>query len=615
MLKNILKFKDPFIVTIVCISVIAFLGRSLFPFTPGIFQGHDETQAGRIFDFAFNLRNGIFPPRMAPHFSYGLSYPIFNFYAPFAYWVTSLLHLTGMTIPDALKLSYISALIIGFVGMYALLKQFFSTAASLVGAVLYVSAHYFALEIFVRANISEVWFTALFPLALYFLHNSKKYPYIVTAVFLSFLFSVHNIFSLLSVGICLVYSLFTNNKKVNFFLIVAGLLISSYFLLPALTETKLTHAAEIAKKTNYQDHFLCLNQIWYSPWGFGGSTKGCVEDGLSFQLGKPQILLGMFGILLWMYLTIINRFKKTKETTKGTGGTREGPQQGAAKSEHWWVRISSDGIRRIPLIEDVNEIKYFSFYLFIFLLTLGSLFLTLPQSQFIWKTAEPILALFQFPWRFLLFIMFGLAFFGAYGLHHIKIPYKAIVSILLIVIILFTKQKIFQRDTISYDEFQKQYISQAYMHNRIAYLVPEYFPKHVDYAYLKKIETNPPEELKEHPIYPIATDKNAITGLISNEAFAKSVSVITNKPVRLNIHYFPYWSIYVNNQPYTPTKFDTLGRPVVDVPSQKVTNITMLYKQTQIQHIGNIISISALIGTLIISYIPVLWNLTKKRTS
>jgi hypothetical protein len=211
--------------------------------------------------------------------------------------------------------------------------------------------------------------------------------------------------------------------------------------------------------------------------------------------------------------------------------------------------------------------------------------------------------------------MFGLAFFGAYGLHHIKIPYKAIVSILLIVIILFTKQKIFQRDTISYDEFQKQYISQAYMHNRIAYLVPEYFPKHVDYAYLKKIETNPPEELKEHPIYPIATDKNAITGLISNESFAKSVSVITNKPVRLNIHYFPYWSIYVNNQPYTPTKFDTLGRPVVDVPSQKVTNITMLYKQTQIQHIGNIISISALIGTLIISYIPVLWNLTKKRTS
>src|SRR5206468_3841834 len=124
---------------------------------------------------SYNLTHGQIPPRISPHMSFKMGYPVFTFYAPFAYWVSSALNLSGFDVADSLKLSFLIAIILGALGMYYFLRSFFGMVASIFGAALYACSPYVAVEIFVRGNLGEVWFLGLLPWTLYFyFHNSFR---------------------------------------------------------------------------------------------------------------------------------------------------------------------------------------------------------------------------------------------------------------------------------------------------------------------------------------------------------------------------------------------------------------------------------------------------------
>jgi hypothetical protein len=82
-----------------------FFGKQLLP-SDKMFTFHDVSQPARIQEFAFDLTHKQIPPRIAPHMSFGMGYPVFTFYAPFSYWVGSGLHLAGFDIADSIKLSF-----------------------------------------------------------------------------------------------------------------------------------------------------------------------------------------------------------------------------------------------------------------------------------------------------------------------------------------------------------------------------------------------------------------------------------------------------------------------------------------------------------------------------
>jgi hypothetical protein len=54
--------------------------------------------------------------------------------------------------------------------------------------------------------------------------------------------------------------------------------------------------SQVPRGSHYPDHFACLPQLWDSAWGYGGSTKGCI-DGMSFRLGKIHIILAAISAL------------------------------------------------------------------------------------------------------------------------------------------------------------------------------------------------------------------------------------------------------------------------------------------------------------------------------
>jgi hypothetical protein len=412
--------------------MIFFFGKNLNPFSSRMFQFHDETQPARIQQFTSNLKKLKIPPRIAYDFNQKKGYPVFNFYSPFSYWVTSFVNITGLNIINSIKLSFLLALFLAFLGAFLFLRLFFDFYPALLGGIFYVTSLYFPVDIFVRGNLAEIWFLALFPLGFYFiLLNSQKpnkFTFFFGAFILSFIFTSHNIYSLISIPLIIIFSFLLKNKKQSLAMIGSSLLLTAYFWLPALIEMKYTIAKEMAAKTNFHDHFLCWWQLWQSPWGFGGSTAGCIEDGMSFMIGKIQVVFFILGIILFLH----NLFIKNKR------------------------------LNLVPL--------------FFIVYPLLLLFLTTYQSQFIWNFFSPLMSVIQFPWRFIGLSLLGITFLSVYFFHKLKIPMKNFFIIFIVISVLIINGKHFKGKEIRNDAFEKKFLSQKYIENRVALSIPEYFP-------------------------------------------------------------------------------------------------------------------------------------------
>lgn len=541
--------------------LIATIGRNLLPVTDQMFDFHDTTLPSRVSEFIFNIKEAQIPPRLVPQYSFNMGLPIFNFYAPFAYWITSIFAIFGLDVLDSIKISFLSALIMAFTGMYLLLKQKFTNTASLLGAAFYASSPYFAVEVFIRGNIAEAWFLGLFPFTLYLLYKNSesrsKHLFVCTVIILSFIFTVHNVFSLLMIVILPIYIVLHKKIKKNILAIVLALTFSSYFLIPAVFELNLTHATYLVGG-NYADHFLCLKQLWSIPqWDYGVSLPGCDSDTLPFLLGKLQIIMGVSGFLI----SIIFLFLKHKEIKK-----------------------------------HVQTV----FYMLLFVI---SIFLTTYSSAFVWTIFKPILSLFQFPWRFLVFGVFGLAYFAGFITNMIdrKIKYVSIIFILLAAFSLYYNSKFFVKVTMDKAQYKKNLLSDTVIKTAIAYKIPEYLPLTVDYKEWLQYEPQVDGSEKKHILsdgFIIPLEKGNVIN-IKNEAFIKEAKT-NSKKFKVNIHYFPFWQIYINGEKVVPTKFDLLGRPIFSTKNGE-KNVKITYQQTTLEMVGNIITI--LTGVFLIFFI------------
>ncbi len=546
--------------------VIVFMGKKLLPGNE-MFDFHDETQPARIQQFALNLRNGVLPPRMAPDFVFRLGYPVFNFYAPSSYWLTTAIHLLGFDVADSLKLSFLAALLIAFTGMFRYLRRFLTHYGSLLGAAIYVSSPYMAVEIFIRGNLGEVWFLAILPWALYLLHlNSEKRSrgvFLALIASLAFGLTVHNILSLLFLPLVLGYALLLKERRRNILGIVLALLLSAYFLVPAVMENRLTYAQQIAKSTNYKAHFLCWHQLWTAPyWGYGGSVEGCTDDGMSFKLGKPQLVLAGLGVLLFL--------------TRQLFGKKHRDQNG----------------RLLALILAG---------------TLVSLYLTTYQSAFIWDLLAPVLGLFQFPWRFLVFGLFGMSVFGGYlfGTKQNKLAY--ILAVLSIAGIIFISGKYFTKYMQPKDKFMG-YISKEYVEYLVAYKVAEYLPKNVDYDYFLYLEPKGTGPYRKDPRLgsPVfALDKKPVRTVVDDPFYKEAET--ESRSFIVNVQYFPYWELSLNGREVIPDRFDRLGRPLLESDSPN-TAVRARYRETPVERLGNLVTLVAIAALLYIIANRKLWK-------
>src|SRR5262245_14339055 len=161
-IKQLLSNLDPNLYLLLLLSLFAWAPL----LTPGYFFNAHDAKHSVFFlvEFDQTFRDGYWWPRWAPDFAFGYGYPLFNMYAPLAFYGAELLVLLGWGFTAAIKTIYILATIGAGLSMYGFVRRLYGAAAGFIGGVVFVYVAFHLVEIYVRSAYAEFVSLALIPL-------------------------------------------------------------------------------------------------------------------------------------------------------------------------------------------------------------------------------------------------------------------------------------------------------------------------------------------------------------------------------------------------------------------------------------------------------------------
>ncbi|MCL5433196.1 MAG: 6-pyruvoyl-tetrahydropterin synthase-related protein [Patescibacteria group bacterium] len=350
---------------IIFLSILPFV--SIFS-TNNLPHTHDGTvHLARIAAYYKSLTDLQIPVRWAGDLNYGYGMPLFNFIYGLPYLFSSFFVFLGFGLVSSFKIVLFLSFILSGIFMFLFCKTFFNDdKKALLITILYQFSPFRLVELLVRGSFGEVYTYTFFPLVLFgltliFKKNSYR-NFIITAVGAALLVLSHNALSLVFFVIAFCFLLYFGKSKNKIFYglfpLVCGLLLSSFYWIPAILEHKYTHG-DLYMKNIYLMHFPPI-QNFFIP-NLINMTSFQIE-GISVQLGLFHVIIILISI--WAVLF----YKKIDKLTK--------------------------------------KVIIFS------LLILGiSLFFMQPVSKIVWEKIA-LLRQFQFPWRFLAVASFATSFLG-----------------------------------------------------------------------------------------------------------------------------------------------------------------------------------------------------------
>jgi len=535
-------------------------------FLTGFFPVHDNAQPERIYEMAKALKDGMFPVRWSDDFGYGYGYPLFNFYAPFSYYIGGfMLSLAKIDVLTATKITMGLGIVLAGVSMYFLTREFWGDLGGVVSAVLYTYAPYHAVDIYVRGDMAEFWAYAIIPFVFlgYYkvfesclsFNNPQKDKksilkwIIVASISYAGLILSHNLTAmmvtpfLLLIIILFGFALYKNKKpffiRYLFYSLILGLALSAFYWIPALFELRYTNVfSQTGGGFDFHKHFVCFFQLWSSPWGYGGSAPGCV-DGLSFMIGKIHILLSALSIFVAVLLSW-----KEKQTVA--------------------IVVSITGL-------------------------IFSLLLTTETTKLMWETIKPM-AFFQFPWRFLVMLSFFTSFLSGASIWFMKekilrvksFVYFAGVCVFVFLIIFFNAKFFAQKE--QYHAQSEYFSDRLVIAWNMSEASSEYMPK--NFSKPKYRERLPKGVFS---FTPMKTRIENSTLLTQRKTALFDTSGDT---LQSNIAYFPGWHIAIDGveKPFTITNNG------FSVPLPKGRHeVNVFYSQTFVEKSANTISLIGIV--------------------
>lgn len=535
-------------------------------FSPGFFSIHDDTQVQRVFEMHKSLSDGMFPVRWVADLGYGYGYPIFNYYAPLAYYMGSFFMFLGFDSLIATKLMMGSGIIMAGVFMYLFAREFWGEKGGILSGLLYVYAPYHALNIYVRGDVAEFFAYAFIPvtfLAVYKIFSGLKsksiswYWVTISAVSYAAIILSHNLTAMMISPFIITYSiiLYINLRRREklykpyfvFLGLFIGILLSAFYWLPVFPELAYTNVLSVVGGgSKYKDHFVCIQQLWSSPWGFGGSAPGCI-DGMSFKIGKLHILLSALSLVL---LTLIYKKSRTKFMTMA----------------------------------------------FCIAAIFICIFLTIGQSKFIWD-AIPHMAFFQFPWRFLLLISFYSSFLGGailWALDQDKrsgfLYLQKVAPVIIGLAVVFLNYGIFIPSKTMHIK-SSDLTNKDILNWTTSKISDEYMPKGFAYPYSQA----------DVPVEKVRKNKKARITILAEKT--QELTFVSdskdNVDLVVNTAYFPTWHVFIDGE-QVEFKYFSKGL-IISVPKGK-HKVNVVFSQTTVQNVGNIVSIAG-VGMLIVGII------------
>ncbi len=547
-MKKILPF---IIIFVACFFAI----RALL--VPGFFTMHDDEQIARLYDLHSSFTAGQIPPRWVSHLGFGYGYPLFNFYPPFVYYAGEVFYLLGFSLINATKIVMALGFLLSALFMYLWVRNRYGALAGIVSAILYTYAPYHGVDLYVRGAFAEffsfVWIPAIF-WAMDLAMKKKSYGWAITAgIFLAFLVLTHSLtaFAFLPFYAGYILLLCFENKhdirQAMYIVFISGVFalgLSAYFWLPSLLEKKYTLVDQILTKelADYTIHFVYPQQLWSSPWGYGGSVAG-PNDGLSLQVGKIHLLVPIFSLFGIIFL-----FLKQKKIT-------------------------------VSLI-----ILCFFFF---------SLFMTLTFSQGVWKALQP-LSYIQFPWRFLVFSVTFASFLGGFLISLIRkylprnIAYGMCIIIAGSAILLIARYFHPAKYLAVTDTF---YTTNSDIEWRVSDMSYEYAPKGIKTVLINGTTHLPISKttIPQQP-YEILT-KDMQVSIITNKPQEKEFFVEAQHEglLLINTFSFPGWETFIDGKKVLYADNNRLKLIVLSIPKGKHI-VKVYFADTLIRSIGNTIT-------------------------
>ena len=557
--------------------VIAF---SLFAWAPLVtpayfFNAHDARHS--IFflvEFDQTFRDGYLWPRWSPDFSFGYGYPLFNLYAPLAFYAAELLHLIGFSLTAAVKAVYILATIVAGLGMYGFAHRLFGRGAGLLAAVVYMYVPFHLVEIYVRSAYAEFVSLAVVPFVFWAFTELIAAPGRQRVAAAAFAYGVlaltHHTSFFTFTPFLIIYILYLILAKVRLnpgtlvkhalYAAAAGILgimLAAIYLIPVLAETRYIKVEQWTSGSyNYLQHFVYFSQFFEENWGYGYAGVG-TQDDFSFQLGIVVFCLVVFSLVL----SVMHAYKHRNTA------------------------------------------------IFFMASSLVAVLLMSPLAEPVWQIV-PIASLVQFPWRLLVITTFSMsivcgALVPALTIENSQFTiqnYNPSLYLLSLVVILgsfaFTLPQ--YTDIPDWAESPLAVINwdRASIADRVGMVsVTDEQP-----------QTSPMEQqyLNGEPLVTagIITGEGMVE-MLHHGGASDRVNVVADTPVTLQFYTYDYpgWQVTLNGEPLPHRPEPPYGLITVDVPAGE-HEVYLRMGTTPARTIGTLLSVLALLIILILAFVP-----------
>lgn len=506
------------------------------------------------------LKEGIIYPRWTPLNFWGYGSPTFILYPPLAYYLTAFFNVFTGSVLAAMNIVKYIALLLSGIGMFFLVKEFYSERTALWSAIFYMAFPLNILGLYYSGTFASVvslmWFSPIM-LFIYKYINNRQYKYILYAgvcyggLILTHLINAY-MFSFVIVGFVLYLSILKKRPQdISVILSVAliGCLVSAVYLFPLFFEKQFLNIyAFVAEEDGFafSDFFIYPKMTEQMP------------PGNFWPVYFKEFETAVF--LLSIFICIFT------------------------------LRIIE--IRRITTMRTTHDVNIF------FLGTsLGSFFLLFGISSFLWNTI-PFMKFIQFPSRWLNINVFAVAFLSAAGFWIMENiskkrleKYFIVVGVLLIFLVCFLYDY-------KYIMISPVYTPDELIPPKAVNWTKEHLPTGVDIRKIRETENS------EKLMY--------ITGGGTSEVIKwKTASMIIKTNVReqslmkIRTFYFPGWEAFIDGKKTRINREDDTGAIVVDVPNGEHL-LELKFKDTPIRFYSKIVTLFSIL--VITSLIVMNWK-------
>lgn len=520
-------------------------------FLPGLPQTHDaETHISRAAVFATSIAEGNVLPRWAGPLNWRYGTPSIMFLYPGIPYLSALIHLaTNLQFITIFKLLMISSYVgSGIVWNRWMRLLGFSPISAGISSLFYLLAPYRLVNLFVRGALGEHMGFFFFPLmmlaATQLVLTGKARYSSALALAVAGLVLAHNLSALMYLPLLLIYPLaflrwrsrqLTTHPLTYLLSIGLGFLLSAFFWIPAIVESKYTLASWMfAAKDWYADNFVFFRQLVWSPWGYGWSEAG-PRDGMTFQLGIANILALLVGVSI-VAISISKR----------------GFKQSWHKPAFRWSMIG-------------------------LACAAAGIVLALEVSSVLWKVI-PLMPKFQFPWRFLSYTVIGSSLVAAVVADNLK-KQTRLVLIMAAAPLLLTAS--YWR-TAGPSQLTEKFLTEDYVGTSDtgetspvwAIRFQEQFPK----APVEVVSSQGEVEIKDI--------------LRLNQRHEFEVTAASNSQLVDNTLYFPGWKVLVDGQQVPIEYQDQNWRGLITFPVPAGTHrVQVVFGETMIRKIADALSV------------------------